>query len=62
MPNETLKRFHPQIKKDDNLHDQWNWKTHPFSHLGHLDRVFEFNHCQFCPFDFNILFHLNCSK
>jgi hypothetical protein len=53
--NETLKRFHPLIKYDDNPHDQCNWRTHHFPYFGHLDGVIEFHHYQFRPFDFNIL-------
>jgi hypothetical protein len=63
VPNETLKGFHPIIKYDDNPHGQWNWRTHPFPYLGHLDGVLQLDHCQFCSFDFNILlFHPNYSK
>jgi hypothetical protein len=45
VPNETLKRFHTLIKYDDNPHDQWNWRTHHFPYLKHLDGVLEFDHC-----------------
>ncbi len=63
MPNETLKGFHPLIKQDDNPHDQWNWRTHPFPYLGHLDEVFELDRYLFRPFDFYILLvHLNYFK
>jgi hypothetical protein len=63
VPNETLRRFHPPIKYDDNLFDQWNWKIHPFPYLGHLDGVLEFDHCQFHLFDFNfLLLHVNYFK
>jgi hypothetical protein len=40
-----------------------HWRTHHFPHLEHLDGVLQFNHCQFFPFDLNILLlHLNYSK
>jgi hypothetical protein len=49
MLNGTLRGFHPLIKYDDNPHDQWNWRTHHFLYLGHLDVVLEVNpyplHC-----------------
>ncbi len=63
MPNETERRFHPPIKYDDNPHDQWNWRIHPFPYPGHLDGVLELHHCQFRLFDFNILLlHPNYSN
>ncbi len=55
VPNETLRGFHPLIKYDDNPLDQWNWSTHPFLYLGHLDEVFEFDPYSFHPFGFHIL-------
>jgi len=64
MPNETLRRFHSPIKNKTII-----FKTngiggfHHFPCLRHLDGVFEFNHCQFHLFDFNItLFHPNYFK
>jgi hypothetical protein len=54
-PNETLKKIPSPIKLDDNPYDQWNWKTHPFPYLRHLDGALELHHCRFHPFDFNIL-------
>jgi hypothetical protein len=47
MPNETLRRFHSPINYENNPHDQWNWRTHHFLHLGHLDGVLEFNLANF---------------
>jgi hypothetical protein len=45
MPNETQKWFHFPIKYDDNPHDQWNCNIHHFSYSGHIDGVFELDHC-----------------
>jgi hypothetical protein len=63
VPNETLRGFHLPIKYDDNPHDQWDWKTHPFSYLGYFDEVFEFDPYPFRPFNFHILLlHFNYFK
>jgi hypothetical protein len=63
VPNETLRRFHPPIKWDDNPHDQWDWRTHPFPFLEYFHEVLELNAYPFHPFDFHILLlHLNYFK
>jgi hypothetical protein len=63
IPNETLKGFHPPIKYDDNLYDQWNWRTHPFLYFGHFDEFFELDCYSFGLFDFHILLlYLNYFK
>ncbi len=62
VPDEILRSFDLLIKQDDNPHDQWNLRIQLFPYLGYLDGVLEFDHCQICLFDFNILFlHPNYS-
>jgi hypothetical protein len=55
MPNETLKRFHLPIKYDDNPHDQWDCRTHPFLYSGYFDEGFEVDLYPFCSFEPHIL-------
>ncbi len=63
VPNETLRRFHLLIKNDDNFHDQWSWRTHPFPYLGYLDEVLELDSYPFRSINFHILFlHPNYFK